>query len=155
MFLPEAEKRIAKLVFIAGNIMSSAHVMNNSLLCLTFGYPRPGNRETNWWTLKESCFRFLEMMLLPEAEKRIAKLVCIAWLCYSVSGNIMSSAHVMKSSLICLLACEYPPFVTSFVLSSEDQETGKRIGLNSHRCSCEELTRKYTGTDRIVKLFTL
>ena len=65
----------------------------------------------------------------------------------------MSSAHVMKSSLICLL--EYPPFVTSFVLSSEDQETGKRIGLNSHRCSCEELTRKYTGTDRIVKLFTL
>ena len=68
----------------------------------------------------------------------------------------MSSAHVMKSSLICLL--EYLPFVTSFVLSSEDQETGKRIGLDSHRCSCEELTRKkyrYRQNSKIIHSVTL
>ena len=41
-----------------------------------------------------------------------------------VSGNTMSSAHVMNNSLLCLLD-KYPPFVTAFVLSVEDQETGK------------------------------
>ena len=30
------------------------------------------------WPLKESCFNFLETMFLPEAEKRIAKLVFLA-----------------------------------------------------------------------------
>ena len=49
-------------------------------------------------TLKRILFQFLETMFLPGAEKRIAKLIFIAWLFYLVSGNTMSSAHAINNS---------------------------------------------------------
>ena len=113
--------------------------MNPALLCVSNSNENssPALGEKNRLliarvNLKRMPLQFFLTMFLPDAEKRIAKLVslrdsvirfrCLYFIC---------ACHYQLPSLSQL---EYLTFMTFFVLSTEDQETRKRIGLNSHCC---------------------
>ena len=73
-------------------------------------------------------------MFLPKTEKRI-DCDCVTQFkvfCYFVTNVHVICSCAYQKQLPPLGQFEYLPFVTPFVLLSEDQETGNRIGLNSH-----------------------
>ena len=76
--------------------------------------------------------------------------------CYvSFANNVTCACHEQLPSLRLL---EYLAFVTFFVLSTEDQESRKRIGLDSNCCPWEELTRRksrYWQNSKVIHSVTL
>ena len=82
--------------------------------------------------------------------------VLLGFMCYFTFENNDMCAYRERVAPLSLL--EYQPFQTPFVLSSEDQETGRQIGSNSRHCPCEELTRRkhrYRQNNKVIRFVTL
>ena len=96
-------------------------------------------------TLKDFCHNFFWNDLSSQRRETHCKLVFIAWLLPGLMRNVTFVNNVIcacRKRLRLPSLLQYLPFVSPFLRSLEDQERGKRIGLNSRHCPCEELTRR-------------
>ena len=76
--------------------------------------------------------------------------------CYVTFVNNVICAYYEQLQSLSLF--EYLSFVTPSVPSSEDQEIGKRISLNSRNCPCEGLTQRksrYRQNSNVIHSVTL
>lgn len=80
----------------------------------------------------------------------------LGFMCYFTFENNDMCACRERVAPLSLL--EYQKFQIPFVLSLEDQETGRQIGSNSRHCPCEELTRRkhrYRQNNKVIRFVTL
>ena len=113
-------------------------------------------------TLKDFCHNFfLKRSFFPTTRNTLQ----VSFHCVTVLPGLMRNVTFVNN-VICacrerlhlLSLLQYLPFVSPFLRSLEDQERGKRIGLNSRHCPCEELSRRksrYRHNSKVIRSVTL